>query len=86
MPIVAGRETVVRAEPDGSGGVTLLMEADYHGNPLGGGPLVIHEWGDDIVERIDRVSGMTTTRYQPHSRWHGIEGERIDVLVSRKDA
>jgi len=84
VPIFWGRETLRRVEPDGSGGIRHLVEPDYHGNPLGGGSLVIHEWGDDLLLRIDAVSGLTTTRHAMPSRLRGLAGEMFDVLVSRK--
>lgn len=84
VPIFRGRTTLRRAEGDGKGGVRHLMEPDYHGNPLGGGSLVIHEWGDDFLPRIDHASGLTTTRHDRPSWWNGIRGEMIDVLVTRK--
>jgi SAM-dependent methyltransferase len=86
VPIHAGRATVVRAEPDGAGGVRHLMEPDYHGNPLGGRSLVVREWGDDLVAYVDGVSDVRTTRYDEDSRWHGLLGAMKDVLVSRKVA
>ncbi len=85
VPIFAGRPTLVRAVPDGQGGVRNLEAPDFHGNPLGGGSLVIHEWGDDLVPRVERVSGLVTDRVTPRaSRWRGLGGELLDVLVSRK--
>lgn len=84
VPIFRGRKTLCRAQADETAGVLHLEEADYHGNPLGGGSLVVHEWGDDLVDRIDGVSGVKTTRYNQPSWLYGIRGEMIDVLVSRK--
>lgn len=84
VPIFVGEQTRVRVEPDGSGGLRHLMEPDYHGNPLGGGSLVVHEWGDDVMERADHASGMTTTCFELDSRLHGIKGLMKEVLFSRK--
>lgn len=86
VPVFSGRETVQRAKPDGSGGITLLMEPDFHGDPFGGKSLVIHEWGDDIHERIEQASGAPTERLATPSWVQGIRGEMLDVLVSRKPA
>lgn len=80
VPIYAGRPTVRRVAVDG----TLLMDADYHGNPLGGGSLVVHEWGVDVVERADAASGMRTTHFAKQSALRGVRGEMTDVLLSRK--
>lgn len=84
VPIYSRAHTVRRAEQDDAGGIRLLMAPDYHGNPLGGGSLVVHEWGEDLLARADRASGLETTRYRRQSSWNGIRGEMIDVLVSRK--
>jgi SAM-dependent methyltransferase len=83
VPIYPRPSTVLRAEPDGAGGVRHLLPPEYHGNPLGGGSLVVREWGDDVVAFADAVSGVTTTRYDTDSRWHGLLGPMKDVLVSR---
>jgi SAM-dependent methyltransferase len=84
VPIYRRASTVRRAAADEAGGIRHLMEPDYHGNPLGGGSLVIHEWGEDLLPRVHRASGLTTTRHSRPSWWNGIRGEMIDVLVSRK--
>jgi SAM-dependent methyltransferase len=84
VPIFAGRETLVRVVPDAQDAPELLMTADYHGNPLGGGSLVIHEWGDEVISRADATSGMTTTRFARSSTLWGIHGEMHDVLLTRK--
>jgi SAM-dependent methyltransferase len=83
VPIYPRAETVVRVEPDGDG-VRHLLPAEYHGNPLGGGALVVREWGDDVVAFVDAASAVRTTRYDADSWWHGLLGEMKDVLVSRK--
>ena len=86
VPLFADRVTVRRAEPDGVGGVRHLLPPDYHSNPLGGGSLVVHEWGLDLLARVDRVSGLVTARHARGSRLRGVRGEMHDVLVSRKAA
>ncbi|HVE74061.1 MAG TPA: class I SAM-dependent methyltransferase [Mycobacteriales bacterium] len=85
VPIFAGRATLQRARPDGHGGVELLLEADFHGNPIGNGAsLVIHEWGEDVVSRADRAGGTVTERFNTASRLRGVRGEMLDVLVTRR--
>ena len=72
-----------RQRPDGS--VELLMEAQFHGNPVDpNGSLVVTEWGPDLLDRIRSVSGMETERISFQDRSRGLLGEFLDVLVSRK--
>lgn len=85
VPIFAGRTTLRRAEADCESGVRHLHPPVYHGDPVDTGrSLVVHEWGDYLVTLFHAVSGLTTTRHKEPSWWHGIRGEMLDVLVSRK--
>jgi SAM-dependent methyltransferase len=85
VPYYRGRKTVVRARPDGPGGIKHLMKPDYHGNPIdANGSLVITEWGDELGDFILRTSGMTTTIFNFFDPRFGLEGEFLDVLISRK--
>ena len=84
VPIFAGKQTLVRVAPGPDDSAELLMPADYHGNPLGGGSLVIHEWGEEVIARADAASGMGTTRFASTSTLRGLHGEMLDVLLSRK--
>jgi SAM-dependent methyltransferase len=85
VPYWRGKKTVVRAEPNGNGGVTHLMKPDYHGNPIDrAGSLVITEWGDELCDFVFRSSGMTTTILNFYDPRLGLKGEFLDVLISRK--
>jgi SAM-dependent methyltransferase len=85
VPYYRGKKTVVRAEPDGNEGVRHLMKPDYHGNPIDpSGSLVITEWGDELCDFVFRSSGMTTTIFNFYNPRLGLEGEFLDVLLSRK--
>jgi SAM-dependent methyltransferase len=86
VPIFHGRATEVRAEPDGAGGIRNLAPADYHGNPTDpNGSLVVREWGDDLLDLIaDAAPGTTTTVSAFHDRSRGLDGELLDVLVTRR--
>lgn len=86
VPIFPTATTLRRAEADSDGGIRHLVEPDYHGNPLGDGSLVIHEWGDDLVPRVEAVSGLRTTYYPVRSQLRGLRGLMLDVFVSRKPA
>jgi SAM-dependent methyltransferase len=85
VPYFRGRKTLVRARPDGCGGIRHLMKPDYHGNPIdANGSLVITEWGDELGDFILRASGMTTTIFNFFDPRFGLEGEFLDVFISRK--
>jgi SAM-dependent methyltransferase len=67
------------------GEVEHLAEPEYHGNPIDPeGSLVTVHWGQDIGEVIAAASGLTTTIYLTADRRLGLDGEFLEVLVSRK--
>jgi hypothetical protein len=85
VPYYRGTKTVVRAEPNGDGGITHLANPNYHGNPIDpNGSLVITEWGDELDDFVFRSSRMTTTIFNFYDPRFGLMGEFLDVLVSRK--
>lgn len=85
VPYYRGLRTVKRVCPDADGNPVYLREPQYHCNPIEEkGSLVITEWGDDICDFIFRASGMTTTILSFLNTRFGLEGEFLDVLVSRK--
>jgi SAM-dependent methyltransferase len=68
-----------------NGEVEHLVEPEYHGNPIDPkGSLVTMRWGQDIGEIILAASGLITTIYVIVDRRLGIDGEFLEVLVSRK--
>jgi SAM-dependent methyltransferase len=59
----------------------------YHGNPIDkDGSLVTWDWGPDIVDIIYKQSGMVTTIVSVHDRLRGLDGETIEVFISRKSS
>jgi SAM-dependent methyltransferase len=84
VPIYSRPRTLVRARRGQSGEVEYLEPPEYHGNPLGGGSLVVREWGNDIIEFADTSKETRTTRHQIHSWRQGIRGPMTDVLVTRR--
>ena len=85
VPVFAGRTTLVRAEPDGANGVRLLAPPEYHGNPIDPqGSLVVREWGDDFVDFVRAHTGLETTRHALRDRRRGLDGEFLDVFVTRR--
>lgn len=86
VPLVRkGEPTRRRAARLPSGQISNLLPAEYHGNPISDeGSLVTMDWGYDICEYIQRVSGLTTTLVYLDDVTRGIRAEYIEVLVSRK--
>ena len=84
VPYYRGLRTLIRAVPSPHG-IRYLEKAEYHGNPIDPqGSLVVTEWGDDLPEHIFRSSGMLTTILQTRDRTLGLDGEFLEVFVSRK--
>lgn len=84
VPWYYWKETFVRAVQE-NGDIRHLAEPDYHGNPIdASGSLVVTEWGADICDFIYLHSGMTTTVIRIRDRSRGIDGEFIEVFISRK--
>lgn len=65
--------------------IEYLLEESYHGNPVGDGrALVTWDYGDDFEELMNSWSGATTTTYIIRDRSLGIDGEYLEVFVTRK--
>lgn len=84
VPMPVRGVSVARAVPDGSGGVSEVLPAEYHGDPITDGSLVINDWGDDLPQRVEDACGLRTDRITAGSKLHGITGSMFDVLVTRK--
>lgn len=79
------KKTVQRARQLNSGEVEFLEEAVYHGNPIDSkGSLVTFDWGLDFTDFIYVNGGMSTTIYRERDRNKGIDGEFLEVFISRK--
>jgi SAM-dependent methyltransferase len=79
------QKTVQRARQLDHGEIEFLEEAIYHGNPIDStGSLVTFDWGVDFVDFIYANSGMSTTIYRERDRSKGIDGEFLEVFISRK--
>jgi len=84
VPLYKGKQTVVRAKEE-DGEIQYLEEKDFHSNPVDeNGSLVVTEWGDDLLQRIEDASGMPTEMLTFSDRGMGLEAEFLDVFVSRK--
>ena len=84
VPFFRAHTTFVRAGLTPAG-LQYLAPPEYHGNPINDeGALVVTEWGDDLVDFIRRHSQLDTEMYDMHDRRLGLDGEYLDVFVSRK--
>ena len=67
------------------GTVRHLLDPVYHGNPIDPkGSLVTWDYGRDLPALIFKWSGLYTTVYHMRDRALGIDGEFLEVLISRK--
>ena len=84
VPIYHGNQTLVRAVPSGDA-VEFLLPPDYHGGPEDPQrSLVISEWGDDFVEFVSEHSGLATEVMTLSDRKLGLDGNPLEVFISRK--
>lgn len=86
VPWYYWKSTVVRARRDDDGKVNHLLPEDYHGNPIKADArsLVVTEWGRELLEEIDKASGVVTEVIRIDDADRGITGAFIEVFVSRR--
>jgi SAM-dependent methyltransferase len=78
------RSTVQRARLD-SGTIVHVLEPRYHGNPIGDGrALVTWDYGDDFELYLWEWCRHPTVTYIVRDRQLGIDGEFLEVFVTRK--
>lgn len=84
VPLYKGRKTITRAIAVAEG-IKFIHEPVYHSNPVDdAGSLVATDWGDDIIDFIASVSGMVSTVFSGKDTRFGIDGEFLEVIISRK--
>ena len=67
------------------GRLTYLLPPEYHGNPIDAkGSLVTWDYGIDFEVLIQDWSGYSTSTYTIRDRERGIDGEYLEVFVTRK--
>jgi len=65
--------------------VKHLMEIQWRGNPVGDGrALVTWDYGDDFEQLIYKWTGYPTSTYIHRDKSLGIDGEYLEVFVTRK--
>ena len=78
------RATAQRARLDHDR-IVHLMDEQYHGNPIGDGrALVTWDYGDDFELYLWRWCRYPTVTYVVRDRQVGIDGEYLEVFVTRK--
>jgi len=84
VPWYSWKKTVRRATHT-NGTIIHHLPADYHGNPIDeNGSLVVSEMGSEFLNHIQTVSGLTTSAIKIIDRSLGIDGEFIEIFISRK--
>jgi SAM-dependent methyltransferase len=69
------------------GQISHLLPPQYHGNPIDPkGSLVTWDYGADFETLVQQWSGYSTSNYTIRDRGRGIDGEYLDVFVTKKDA
>ena len=70
------------------GQVIHLQDAQYHANPINpeDGSLVTWDYGSDFIQLVRDWSGYCTSTYILSDRSLGIDGEYLDIFVTRKNA
>jgi SAM-dependent methyltransferase len=65
--------------------VEHIHEPSYHGNPIGDGRvLVTWDYGDDFESLMNSWSDSVTTTFITKDRRLGLDGEYLEVFVTRK--
>ncbi len=68
------------------GRMEYLVEPQYHGNPVNNGKsLVTWDFGADLEDLMMLWTGYLTSTYLIRDRKRGIDGEFLEVFVTRKD-
>jgi len=85
VPWYPDQDTVVRAIRTPNG-LKNLKEPLYHGDPFSAqGALVVTDWGKDICHFILQRAKMMTEVINTRNPYLGIEGEFLDIFISRKE-
>jgi len=68
-----------------NGKLVHLHAEEYHGSPVGDGrSLVTWTYGQDFEDVLAQWSGMNTVTYVTRDRGIGMDGEHLEVFVTRK--
>lgn len=86
MPWYSHLKTTVPRARMVDGSVVHLEDPVYHGNPVNRekGSLVTFDWGQDFIDIIYRSSGMNTIVFLQKDQNKGLDGEYLEIFISRK--
>ena len=74
-----------RAKRLENGSIRYLTKAVYHGNPVDDkGALVTWDYGVDFPDLVARLCGLHPVLIRIESRYHGLDGEMMEVFMMRK--
>ena len=74
-----------RAKRLENGSIRYLTKAIYHGNPVDdNGALVTWDYGRDFPDLVARMCGLHPVLLRIESRYHGLDGEMMEVFLMRK--
>jgi hypothetical protein len=70
-----------------SGAIVNHLPPEYHGNPISEeGSLVTWDYGTDFDDLVQAWSGYCTSNFTIRDRHLGIDGEFLDVFLTRKSS
>lgn len=76
-----------RAALQSNGDIEYILEAQYHGNPIGDGKsLVTWDYGSNFEQLYTSWSDCSVTTYITQDRNLGLDGEFLEVFVARKSS
>ncbi len=81
LELVSSRPRVLQTEDQV---IEHLLEPEYHGSPVETKYLVKWDYGQDLEALIWMWCGQSTVTYLTHNRMLGLDGEYLDVFVTRK--
>lgn len=85
VPIVRRTEPSRRRAKAGNDGITHILSAEYHGNPMSkDGSLVTVDWGFDIIDFLAAHSGLSTSMFLIDDLSRGLRASCLEVIICKK--
>lgn len=83
VPLHPDRQTVVRATKNEAGRLVMLLPPVYHSSSAGPS-LVVRDWGYDLRQAVDSDGQTSTKIVRIRHRGLGLDGDHLEVAVSRR--